>query len=217
MNSPYFPIKQVKIDGKITRSNDQALQAVAEKYIRGNIFKADLNGAQEAFQALPWVDTALVRRKLPDTVEIVLQEHVPVARWKQAALVDNTGKLFQAVTDEHFPEFDGQPGTEKMMTQHLTAYRAKLEPLGLDIEKLHYTPRSAWLITLDNGVEVRLGREHEDERLERFVQIWPSILKTEAATLDYVDMRYRDGFAVRHKAHTPDQDVATLPDSAGNE
>lgn len=29
MNSPYFPIKQVKIDGEITRSNEQALQAVA--------------------------------------------------------------------------------------------------------------------------------------------------------------------------------------------
>ena len=214
MNSPYFPIKQVKIDGEITRSNEQALQAVAAKYIRGNIFKADLNGAQAAFQALPWVEKALVRRKLPDTVEIVLEEHIPIARWKQSGLVDSKGKIFQAATDEHFPDFDGQAGTEKLMTEHLREYQQKLEPLGISIEKLHYTPRSAWLLTLGNGIEIRLGREHEGERLDRCIQIWPSILKAESTSLQYVDMRYRDGFAVRRKIPDPEHIIEPLPDTA---
>ena len=51
-HSPYFPVKQVKIEGDLKRVSTQELQTVAQRYIRGNIFSADLNGAQKAFQAL---------------------------------------------------------------------------------------------------------------------------------------------------------------------
>jgi len=63
-HSPYFPVKQVKIEGDLKRVSTQELQTVAQRYIRGNIFSADLNGAQKAFQALPWIDKAQVRRRL---------------------------------------------------------------------------------------------------------------------------------------------------------
>ena len=63
-------------------------QNIAARYIRGNVFKADLNGAQAAFAAMPWIAKAEVRRRLPDTVEIRLSERVPVAYWEDGGLVD---------------------------------------------------------------------------------------------------------------------------------
>ncbi|MDO1509765.1 MULTISPECIES: cell division protein FtsQ/DivIB [unclassified Neisseria] len=198
-NSPYFPVKQVKIEGDVKRTGNKQLQTVAQKYIRGNILKADLNGAQRAFEQLPWVAKVSVRRRLPDTVEIDLVERIPVARWKESGLVDSNGNLFKAATDESFPLFEGQPGAAKVMVKHYNEFSAILKPLELEIAKLEYTPRSAWSVELNNGISVRLGREHEIKRLQRFAEIWPDILSSQQSNLMYVDMRYKDGFAVRYR------------------
>lgn len=198
-NSNYFPIKQVKIEGSLAYSDSIQLEKIAQKYIRGNIFQADLNGAQTAFEAMPWIDTATVSRRLPDTVEIKLIEHQPVARWKDDRLVDSNGKLFKAKSEEGYPVFEGEPGTEKNMVEHYQLFRGQLVPLNLKIEKLVYTPRSAWSVVLDNGISVHLGRENEKERLTHFTEVWRGMLKPQQEILEYVDMRYKDGFAIRKK------------------
>lgn len=218
-NSPYFPVKQVKIEGEIQRTGGKQLQAVAQKYIRGNIFRADLNGAQEAFAKLPWVDKVTVRRRLPDTVEIDLVERIPVARWKESGLIDSNGNLFNAATDEKFPVFSGEPGTGKIMVKHFNEFNAILKPLGLTVAELEYSPRSAWTVGLDNGISVRLGRENETKRLQRFAEMWPGILRAQQGNLAYVDMRYRDGFAVRYhdKQQEPQADTPSENSASGVE
>lgn len=218
-NSPYFPVKQVKIEGEIQRTGGKQLQAVAQKYIRGNIFRADLNGAQEAFAKLPWVDKVTVRRRLPDTVEIDLVERIPVARWKESGLIDSNGSLFNAATDEKFPVFSGEPGTGKIMVKHFNEFNAILKPLGLAVAELEYSPRSAWTVGLDNGISVRLGRENETKRLQRFAEMWPGILQAQQGNLAYVDMRYRDGFAVRYhdKQQEPQADTPSENSASGVE
>lgn len=199
-NSNYFPIKQVKIEGNLARSDSAQLEQISQKYIRGNIFRANLNGAQTAFETMPWIDTVTISRRLPDTVEIKLVEHKPVARWKDGRLVDSNGQIFKAPSDEPLPAFEGEPGTEKNMVEHYELFSQQLVPLNLKMRKLVYTPRSAWYVELDNGITVHLGREKEKERLIRFTEVWRSILKPQQAVLDYVDMRYKDGFAIRKKA-----------------
>ncbi|KLT72964.1 cell division protein FtsQ [Neisseria arctica] len=208
-NSPYLPIKQVKIEGELKYTGGKELQTIAQQYIRGNILKADLNGAREAFEKLPWIASAQVRRKIPDTVEISLVERVPVARWKDSALVDSEGNIFKAPSDEVFPEFDGQPGHAKDMVTHYQHFKSLLAPLNLKITKLEYTARSAWSLVLDNGISIRLGRENENERLQRFARLWPDLLKSQQNRLDYVDMRYKDGFAVRMREAEEDMPSET--------
>ncbi|MDO4641957.1 MAG: cell division protein FtsQ/DivIB [Neisseria sp.] len=198
-NSNYFPIKQVKIEGNLAHADNSELEKIAQKYMRGNIFQADLNGAQKAFEAVSWIDGVTINRKLPDTVEIHLVEHQPIARWKDNRLVDSNGKLFKALSEERFPAFEGEPGTEKNMVEHYNLFRQQLAPLNLNISQLIYSPRSAWSIVLDNRITIYLGRENEKERLTRFAEVWRSILKPQQAELDYVDMRYKDGFAIRKK------------------
>ncbi|UOO82179.1 cell division protein FtsQ/DivIB [Uruburuella testudinis] len=214
-HSPHFPIKQVRIEGDLQRVSSSQLQTVAQKYIRGNIFSADLNGAQQAFEKLPWIAKAQVRRRLPDVVEIHLVERIPVARWQGAGLVDSDGRVFQAATDETFPEFDGQPGTGATMVAHYAEFSRILEPQGLAIAKLEYTPRSAWSVVLTNGVNVRLGREQETPRLQRFAAVWPGILRAQQGNLDYVDMRYKDGFAVRHRNRDEETGATAQAEASG--
>ena len=67
---------------------------------------------------------------------------------------------------------------------------------GMRIVALRLDARGAWEIDLDNGVRVRLGRRQVDERFERFVAAALPLVAQRSGDIDYVDMRYTNGFAV---------------------
>jgi len=59
--------------------------------------------------------------------------------------------------------------------------------------------RGALNLTLDNGVQVRLGRQQIESRFERFMLVAAKLVSQRAADIAYVDMRYGNGFAVGWK------------------
>lgn len=70
-------------------------------------------------------------------------------------------------------------------------------------------------MTLQNGVNVRLGRRDVDERTELFLAIVADIITGRAAEIDYVDMRYSNGFTIgwNDGARTP----VTDPEAGADE
>ena len=74
--------------------------------------------------------------------------------------------------------------------------REKLIPLGLDLRSIHLDARGSWEMALANGVEIRLGRRAVAERTELFLDVVANIITSRAADIDYVDMRYGNGFTI---------------------
>lgn len=198
-NSDYLPLKQVAVQGELTYSDGRELSALAHRHIRGNFLNVDLNGAKNAFEQYPWVASAKVMRKFPDTVEVKLVERVPVAKWSDTELLDSEGNIFKArLKKNSLPVFKGSEGSEGEMLRRYREFSEILAKQNLNIKELVHTPRSAWLLILDNGVTVRLGREHEVKRLRLFMDAWRYVLRKNENRLSYVDMRYKDGFSVRY-------------------
>jgi len=80
--------------------------------------------------------------------------------------------------------------------------------LGLRVAALRLDARGAWEFGLSNGVSVRLGRRQVDERIERFMQVGAKVIAGRASKIDYVDMRYTNGFSVGwRKGHKPPKDT----------
>jgi cell division protein FtsQ len=50
---------------------------------------------------------------------------------------------------------------------------------------------------LDNDVTVEIGRDNVEARLARFVDAYPRTLAGLGTAVQYVDLRYPNGFAVR--------------------
>jgi cell division protein FtsQ len=63
-------------------------------------------------------------------------------------------------------------------------------------------------MTLANGIEVRLGRRDVPERTDLFLDVVANIITGRAADIDYVDMRYGNGFTIGWKggSQTPVSD-----------
>lgn len=56
---------------------EREIRKVTEPYLGKNIFAADLDALQAKLEAQPWISTARVKRRIPDTLLIQIEERVP--------------------------------------------------------------------------------------------------------------------------------------------
>lgn len=194
---PVFVLKEVRLNGALDHVTREQVEIVVRRELKGNFFTLDLNMARAAFQKLPWVRNASVRRRWPDALDVTLEEHVALARWGSVALVNNHGEVFEAASDAALPMFNGPPGSVQEVARQYQAFSRHLEPLGQKPVQLILTQRGAWQARLENGMVIELGREQAESRLKKFVTMYDRSAGRFAGRLDYVDLRYANGFAVR--------------------
>jgi cell division protein FtsQ len=209
-----FDLREVKVNGAQHVTREQ-VDLVVHQHLTGNFFSANLDAARAAFTKLPWVRDASVRRHWPDALEVTLEEHKPLARWGDAALLNSYGEVFQAATAQVLPLLSGPMGSEKEVAQRYAEFSKTLLPLHQRLVEVNLSARRSWAIRLGNGMQIALGREQLTPRLTQFVALYPSTLANVATPVQYVDLRYPNGFAVRAPlaavkptTPTPPKDVA---------
>lgn len=194
---PVFDFREVRVVGDVSRLTREQVALIVRREVRGNLFTADLEPVRTAFEKLPWVRTAEVRRTWPPGLTVSVEEQTALARWGDIGLVNTHGELFEAATDEDLPEFAGPAGASAEMAERYLEFSRLLQPLGTRIIQLTLSPRRAWEMRLDSGVLIALGRERMAPRLERFVSVHSASVGTLAGRVRYVDLRYPNGFAAR--------------------
>jgi cell division protein FtsQ len=194
---PIFPLREVQVTGRIAHTTRDQVQAIVAAQLKGTFFTLDLEAARAAFQRLPWVRQANVRRQWPDRLEVEIEEHVALARWRDTALVNTYGEVFEAATSELLPTFIAPDGTSAEVAQRYGDFRQLLSPLGKRLLQVLLSERRAWQLKLDDGDVLELGRERMAERLQRFVTAYGRTLAQLPARAYRVDLRYPNGFAVR--------------------
>jgi cell division protein FtsQ len=212
---PWFALHTIEVKTPVTHVTEAQVRLVAERKVRGTFFTVDLERVRASLEKLPWVSEARVERRWPDTLVVSLTEHVPLARWNDNALVSETGEVFVAALSQPLPRLFGPEDSNYEVVDAYRRHQAALAPLGMSISELRLTPRRSWRIRLDNGMQLALGRLQPDERLARFVALYPRLFSAQAAgpiptrapakgavaavpiTPVTVDLRYSDGFAVR--------------------
>ena len=146
-----------------------------------------------------------IRREFPHRLLVQLEEHQALARWNNNALVNLQGEVFVADSGQVLPGFIGQDGTSYEVVSHYEQFSRQLAALDMRVAQLALSPRHAWQLRLSNGMVLELGRENMQQRLERFVSVYPYLGgggqgATDRNTVRYVDLRYRNGFAVKRAA-----------------
>src|SRR5690606_32606291 len=101
------------------------------------------------------------------------------------------------------PQLDGPPGSEQEVARRYLELRGPMAAAELELESLAMDARGSWLLKLAGGQEVRLGRRDVDQRLERFFGVAAAVLRDEFERVEYVDLRYTNGFAVGWRDGAP--------------
>ncbi|MGV3628692.1 MAG: cell division protein FtsQ/DivIB [Betaproteobacteria bacterium] len=194
---PAFSINAVRVVTPLTHVTREQVEEIVRREVRGTFFTLQLGSARTAFEKLPWVRSAAVRRQWPGSLEVALTEHMPLARWGKEALVNVHGEVFEAAFDGALPVFNGPIGSAKEMTIQYDHFRRSLAAIEKTPDEINVSPRRAWQIRLDDGMTLDLGRDQVEERLRRFVVTYPRTIARMSRPVDRVDLRYANGFAAR--------------------
>lgn len=220
---PAFAVRAIRVDGEVMRNSETTIRANAVHRLAGSFLTLDLQQARAAFEAVPWVRHAVVRRVWPMRLAVQLEEHRPVALWAAAdgndKLVNSYGEVFEAnvgdVEDDQLPRLAGPDSrSAPQMLAMQRRLRSALAPLQAgDMAQLTLSARGSWRVELDKGAAIELGRGSEHEvlaRTERFVRTMPQVVVQYQRPLESADLRHGDGFAVRLRGVTTNLPLTAL-------
>jgi cell division protein FtsQ len=212
------PIRELVVEGTFQRVTPIQVEAAVADGHNAGFLTVNLAALRERVLALDWVDGANVGRRWPDTLIVRVTEHQAAARWGESGLLNVRGELFTEHSPHAFaelPSLAGPPGSERDVARRYLAVRGKLVEADLSLERLELDARGSWRLVLRGGQEIRLGRRDIDERLYRFFDVVFPALAAQLASVEYVDLRYTNGFAVGWRDGPPADlaAVAAVPDA----
>ena len=194
-----FPVRSVRLSAPPQRVSAADLLQVTRSEARGNLITVDIKRLRQTLEKLPWARSVSVRREFPQSLAVQIEEHQALARWNNSALVNQHGEIFFAESEQALPGFIGQSGTSAEIAQHYAQFNQQISAIGLSVRQVALSPQHAWQLRLSNGTVLELGRENMQQRLARFVAVYPYNPAAQAGSVRYVDLRYRNGFAVGGK------------------
>lgn len=214
LHSPRFDWRLLRIEGEVERNSPAQLRANVLPRLQGNFLTTDLTAVREAFEAVPWVRSATVRRVWPPQLLVTLEEHHPVATWDgrgdwgepplERALLNRQGEVFTAnlgeVEDENLAVLAGPSGSEAQVLALWKTLSAFSAAHHQPATRLELSGRGAWRLTLESGARIELGRGEPAAIEARFAQFLPHALAVSRrfdTRILSADLRHPDGYALR--------------------
>jgi cell division protein FtsQ len=192
-------VQEVISRGRRRTPREDVLRALGVR--RGQpILGLDLERARGRLEAIGWIKSATVTRRLPDTIELRLVEREPLALWQREGglvLIGLEGMVITAKELGRFAELPIVVGDDapRRAAELLTVLRGKPSLFPL-VEAAIRVGRRRWNVRLEGGVEVRLPEGAEERAWARL-----AALEREhgllARDLTAIDMRLPDRLVVR--------------------
>lgn len=200
--STVFPIKTVRVYG-LQHVERQDVERLLTPLVHRGFFNSNIDYIRDRLLQMPWISEVSVSRHWPDRIDVTVIEKEAIARFNQESLLSAAGELFSPKQETYpalLPKLVGPQGQQILMLQHLKDINRLLSPLHAKIYSLELTPYLTWKLILDNGIVLQIGHKDILTRLSHFVKVYPKIVGDRVGDVDYIDLRYSNGIAVRWKA-----------------
>lgn len=194
-----FKVQEVVVHGRINTQQQDLLKAL--KISRGDpIFAIDLQQARFHLEKLEWVRQATVVRRLPDLVQIKIEERRPIAIWQrnnQFYLVDEDGTAI--LTKDHrnygvLPLIVGEGAPQR--SPELLAMLKGFPTIQKNLQAVSRIRERRWDIYLIGGILVKLS----DASLNQGLEILENLLKEQRLSVknvNEVDLRSPERYFVK--------------------
>lgn len=193
------PVSLISVQGELQYIDRDAMQQVIQPYLDSRFLTLDLQALQSSLAEMPWVAAVSVQRIWPDQLVIRIDEHLPVARWGDAALLNNVGVTFTPGDISEFaelPRLDGPQRNKRKVMQQYQELNRMLRSHGHSIAALELRERGSWFLTTQDGISMLFGRDQLVDKLQRFLTIDQHLLAERREYIAQVDLRYSNGMAV---------------------
>ena len=198
----HFSVKDVVVQGRKQSSREEILDALSAER-NSAIFDLDIDSAAERLGKLPWVNSAKVRRVLPDTVAVELFEREPVARWQKdykLSVLDATGQVILSAKPDAFSDLplivgNGANEAAKDLLQAMKPYPEIARRMKAAVR----VGERRWDLHLSPNTVVRMPEDDIGQALHRL-----SVLSTQEKILDRdlaaIDLRFQEKLIIEPPA-----------------
>jgi len=193
-----FSVKDIVVEGREQTAKDVLLNAL-DVNEGAPILGFDPAAAQARIEKLPWVASAIVERRLPDTILVRLTERIPLARWQhegRTVVIDGEGKELPDAKPEQFPALPlvvgaDAPGETKDLLAALDHYPAIAKVMTAAVR----VGGRRWDLHLDPKVVAKMPEQGLDAALQNLSQliVGQKILERDIIS---IDLRMPDRYVI---------------------
>jgi cell division protein FtsQ len=198
-------VKEVLLEGRVHAPRAGVLKALGLK-IGDPIMGFDLAMVRDRVEALPWIQSAAVERRLPGVVRVRIVEREPVALWQRKGVLSLVGRDGVPITNQKLSRFRNLLViVGKDAPRHATNLLVMLasEPaLRKRVRAAVRVGARRWNLRLDNGIDVRLPENEAAAAWARLADLdrRHGLLGND---IDSIDLRIPDRLIVRTRTDRP--------------
>jgi len=217
-HSKVFAIERVEIEGNELLS-DERIRSMTRLQNGLSIWSIDLETAEKAIESVGYIDEVVVKRKLPDVVQVQIKEKKPIALLRHQNnlyCIDPEGQVLPSEPGKMYdlPVISGDFRGDVQMGQKvggqwvpkglniLKSIRYDRPNLFLDISEMILENEQGILIRLcQYGIPVYIGEDMTWWKLRCFDAILRELTqKGELRMTKYIDLRYRSQIYVGRRS-----------------
>jgi cell division protein FtsQ len=205
---PVFLLKNVRIKGAEQLAESEILRKVYP-FLKDSIFGTDMGKVKDAITSHPFVREVRVKRVYPFSILIDVKEHVPSALWVDRSgtvkMLDEDGQPYRSLmkgsTKGLFVVNASQPEEARSMFRQISTWDQQGIIKKADLSEVYYQEGNIVLFSLDDGVEIILGKEEQHQRLKRAIAVLDDA-KKRGLLIKCIDARFERGAIVKERKGT---------------
>lgn len=194
-----FRLEAIDVAGAETAPFDDIRAALGLEYGQ-SIFALDLETARQRVEALDWVGDAQVFRLLPNRIQVVVTEQIPMARWQidgEILVIDVKGAPIEKAGASDYaglPLVVGEGAAER--APQLLAALKQFPTVSRHVEAAQRVGQRRWTLFLESGAELYLP-EQDGEAALAIVSQLEAQRGLLSAPAESIDLRNPDKIVVR--------------------
>jgi len=195
-----WPIHAVDVTGDYQQLGKARIEKLVMPYVMHGYFNVDTHAIETtllAFPSVQSVDTSLYGR----TLVVHLTKRVPIARWPNGELYSQEHVFYKPlvkIDETQVPLINAPIASAKQSIQQLHQFDTLLAPDKLWILTLQKESAHLWQLQTQQGFWIVVRDRDVKTKLASFVKAYPELMQqAKGQTLEYVDLRYNNGFAAK--------------------
>ena len=202
---PVFLLKNIRIKGAEQLPESEILTKIYP-FLKDSIFGTDMAKVKAAITSHPFVKDVSVKRVFPFSILIEVKERVPSALWTgpggDIQMLDEDGVPYRGLYKGSARDLLVISAKEKNDARSIFREVTDWDRRGIikkdDLSEVMYNEGNITLFSLNDGVEIILGKEERPERLKRAIAVLEDA-KRRGVLIRCIDARFEDGAIIKER------------------
>lgn len=209
------PVRELVITGVLRHVQPDEVRVIAAPLVEANkLFALDLDGIRAAIERLPWVAQVRIDRQWPARLGVRITEREAFARWGEREALSTEGVVFapgSVVLANTLPKLSGAAGREREVMAMYGQLADRLSETPFALTSLTQDARGEWVGVTEQNITLRFGRSNPLDQIARLkITVLPA-LSSRLDSVQRIDLRYANGFAVSWR-DTTETKIKTILD-----